>query len=92
MLLPSAGDRMPCMTTYRTRLITGFGQIGPDRLEAPNAAVALASAWLEALALLDDGVGPAARASRWTLVLEDERGRPVCRLPVAQIGQGAIPG
>jgi hypothetical protein len=76
------------MSTYRTRLITGFGQIGPDRLEAPNAAAALAKAWLEALALMDDGVGAATHAARWTLVLEDERGRPVCRLPVAQIGQG----
>jgi hypothetical protein len=76
------------MSTYRTRLITSFGQIGPDRLEAPNAAAALAKAWLEALALMDDGVGQAAGAARWTLVLEDERGRAVCRLPVAQIGQG----
>ncbi|MFO1148758.1 MAG: hypothetical protein U1E62_10305 [Alsobacter sp.] len=76
------------MSTYRTRLITGFGQIGPDRLEAPHAAEALASAWLEARALLDDGVGAAAGAGRWVLVLEDERGRALCRLPLSQIGQG----
>jgi hypothetical protein len=71
------------MARYHVTLFTTYGEIGPDELDAPDLESARARARDAVAALLRDGVRSPLAYRAWVIVVTDDTGTVVARMPVS---------